>query len=143
METIVREDIVHDGALLAFVLRAGTNADGLKFYSRDTDFIQIGTWHYNAGQKLKAHIHKEFSREAQRTQEVVIVKKGAMRSTIFTPEEKPLTSVMLHEGDILVCLAGGHDFQIMDDHTEIIEIKNGPFFGVEKDKKIIERQGRA
>ena len=48
-----------------------------------------------------------------------------------------LTSIILNAGDIIVYLAGGHDFEILENNTQIFEVKNGPYLGTEKDKKII------
>jgi hypothetical protein len=40
-------------------------------------------------------------------------------------------------GDICIILTIGHGYQILEDNTKIVEVKNGPFTSVEKDKELI------
>ena len=43
------------GKLLAKHITADDIQDGLGFFSDDADFIQVGTWRYEAGKDLLAH----------------------------------------------------------------------------------------
>ena len=40
-----------------------------------------------------------------------------------------------YQGDLAVFGFGGHGYEILEDDTQIIESKNGPFISVDKDKK--------
>lgn len=135
--TGIKTEKIYDkeGNLLAFVLRAGDYPEGLNFYNEDRDFIQVGTWKYRKGKKIKTHNHLIFERKAERTQEVVFVKKGKMRLDIYDEQDDLLKSVVLTAGDVALQLAGGHGFEILKDDTQILEVKNGPYFGPEKDKR--------
>ena len=136
-QELKKQEIYDGDNLLAFVLKNGEYPEGLKFYNRDEDFIQVGTWNYNKGQKVKAHIHCFLNRLSKRTQEMVYLKSGKMKSNIYDEKGDLLTSIILNAGDIIVYLAGGHDFEILENNTQIFEVKNGPYLGTEKDKKII------
>ena len=67
-----------EGDLLAIILRSGDYPEGLNFYNKEEDFIQLGTWKYQKGQKIKGHNHLIFERAAQRTQEAVYLKSGKL-----------------------------------------------------------------
>lgn len=133
----IKEEIYAGEALIAFVLRSGDYVKGLKFYSNDDDFLQVGTWNYDKGQKLRPHSHKVFERTALRTQELVFVKSGLVKSNVYDDDDNLIKELILHPGDIVVYLAGGHDFEILENNSQIFEVKNGPFLGVEKDKRDI------
>ncbi len=129
---------VYDGNnLLAIVLRNGDYTEGVNFINDENDYIQVGTWNYDKGKLLKAHRHNVFKRIAKRTQEVVYVKSGKMKSNIYNEQDNLLTEIGLETGDIIIYLAGGHDFEILEDNTQVFEVKNGPYFGLEVDKHII------
>lgn len=108
--------------------------DGLKFFSADEDFVQVGTWGYDAGKELAAHFHNPLPREAGWTQEVLYIKQGAIRATVFGLSQQELGTVTAGAGDILVLLRGGHGYEILDDQTQVLEIKNGPYFGADRDR---------
>ena len=38
----------------------------------------------------------------------------------------------------MIILSGGHGYEILEDNTQIIEAKNGPFIDVETDKRKFE-----
>jgi len=124
------------GDLLAIIQRGDAWPEGLTFITGEETFIQVGLWHYPAGKKLALHRHKEASRSVLRTQEVVFIKRGAMRARIFDDTRKPVAEIELHAGDFAVLLAGGHDYKILEDGTQVLEVKNGPFPGVEADKEL-------
>tara|TARA_B100000579_G_C22387002_1_gene645481 strand:+ start:346 stop:651 length:306 start_codon:yes stop_codon:yes gene_type:complete len=97
-------------------------------------FVQVGSWWYDKGKMLDKHIHHDFERSAMRTQESVYVKKGSMRVTLYTEELEEFKEYDLFEGDLAVFAYGGHGYEILEDDTQIIESKNGPFVDVETDK---------
>ena len=127
---------IMDGNLvLAIIVRDADWEDGLNFISSENDYQQVGTWGYNRGQKLSPHIHLIEPREVRRTQEVIFVKSGCIRVSIYTEKEEFLKSVELKKGDTIVLLNGGHGYEILEDDTKVLEIKNGPYVGAEKDRK--------
>ena len=131
------EKITDDNLVLAIVIRKADWEEGLNFISADDDFMQVGIWGYNEGQKLNPHIHLKESRKVLRTQEVIFVANGRVRADIYTEQEKFLKSVELDAGDAMVLLNGGHGYEILDDDTRVLEIKNGPYVGAERDRKRI------
>ena len=129
--------IEHNGARLAYLIRSGDHEPGLRFFSRDSDYVQVGTWGYARGQTLLPHVHNVVPRLADRTQEVVHLLRGRLRASLFDDDGRPVTQVELGAGDTLVLLAGGHGYEILEDDTRVLEIKNGPYAGAEADRRRI------
>jgi len=126
--------IEHKGQIIAIVYKDSDWIKGLNFITPNDLFIQIGSWWYSKGKKLASHIHKEFPREATRTHEMTYVKSGAMRVLLYDEEMNYLDDFIIREGDLAVFAFGGHGYEILEDNTQIIESKNGPFVNVETDK---------
>lgn len=134
----MKTEKIMDGDLtLAIVIRDEDWEEGLNFVSSEEDYQQVGIWEYNKGKKLAPHIHLIEPREVLRTQEVVFVKEGRIRADIYTEKEEFLKSVELVRGDFIVLLNGGHGYEILEDDTKVLEIKNGPYVGADRDRKRI------
>lgn len=128
------ETIKHEGKILAIIYRDEDWVEGLNFITPDELFIQVGSWWYPKGKKLASHVHNDFERSAMRTQEMTYVKKGAMRVLLFDDQKNYLQDFVIKAGDLAVVAYGGHGYEILEDGTQIIEAKNGPFVDVETDK---------
>jgi len=130
METIKDGD-----ELLAIIYRNDDWVEGLNFITPNNLFIQAGSWHYNKGKKLASHIHKKHSRVANRTHECVYVKQGSLKVLLFDENKQFKKEFTLCAGDLAVMANGGHGYEILEDNTQILETKNGPFVDVETDKE--------
>ena len=62
------------------------------------------------------------------------MRKGSMRVTLYTEELTELGQFDLVEGELAVFAYGGHGYEILEDGTQVIESKNGPFIDVDSDK---------
>lgn len=124
-----------DGRPAAYLMRSNNWPAGLHFVTPDETFIQVGSWRYEAGRQLAAHVHKDYPRVATKTQEVVFVKQGKMKATLYNQAREAVHDVILEAGDLLVITEAGHGYEILSDDTQILEAKNGPFVSVEVDKE--------
>ena len=131
------EKIIDNNQILAIIIRTADWEKGLNFLSAEEDFQQVGIWGYNKGQKLLPHIHLNAPRIIHRTQEVIFVKNGRLRADIYNDKREFLNSVELSKGDTAILLYGGHGYEILEDNTKVLEIKNGPYLGAEKDRERI------
>lgn len=131
------EKIMNDGLILAIIIRNTDWEEELNFVSSEGDYQQVGIWGYNKGEKLASHIHLFKPRKVLRTQEVVFVKDGRIRADIYTENEDFLKSVELGKGDTIILLNGGHGYEILEDGTKVLEVKNGPYVGADEDRKRI------
>jgi len=127
----------HDGILVARVISAEQlwNGTALNFWSNDEDFIQVGTWTHPKGTILPAHTHNVFERSSFRTQEVVYVVSGSILAQLYSEDESLIAECVMREGELLVCLNGGHGYTILEKDSRVLEIKNGPYLGPDLDRR--------
>ena len=116
------------------IIYRGDWKEGSTWISFNEDPIQVGLFFYNKGQHLRSHTHKIYDRTANRTCETMYVIAGKARIKILNEKEKVIATRTLKTNDIYVSLWGGHSFDVLEHGTRIFEAKNGPYFGVEKDK---------
>lgn len=109
--------------------------EGLKFFSQDEEYIQVGTWGYDSGKQLLAHTHNPVPRQIEWTKEVLYVRKGSIHADVYDSAECKVAELIAHEGDLLVLLRGGHGYSILEDGTQVLEVKNGPYPGAELDRR--------
>ena len=128
------EIIKHESKVNVIIYRDDDWVEGLNFITPDNMFIQVGSWWYQKGKVLDKHVHNEFDRVGKRTQECVYVKRGSMKVTLYSEKFEELESFILYTGDLAVFAYGGHGYEILEDDTQIIESKNGPFIDVDTDK---------
>ncbi len=130
-------EVSKDGVILARIIRAkeAWSSEGLAFFSDDKEFIQAGSWNYSRGKELLAHTHNKVIRSVSHTQEVVFVKSGSLQAYIYDNKDNLVEEITAYKDDILIMLAGGHGYKILEDNTKVLEIKNGPYLGPDIDRK--------
>ncbi len=131
------EQIEDGGKLLAIVKRGEDWIPGLHFWTAPEAFIQAASWRYPAGKQLADHRHKIYERTVTRTQEVVFVKQGSMKIRIYTDHGRLVRTLILKCGDLAVMLEGGHGYEILEEDSQVLEVKNGPFIDVSVDKEAL------
>ena len=107
---------------------------GLDFLTPADLYVQVGTWWYDKGTTLDAHRHNDYERVSTRTHETVYVKQGKLRVLLYDEDDNYLTDFVLNHGDLVVLAYGGHGYQVLEDDTQVIESKNGPFTDVDRGK---------
>lgn len=125
---------------LVLILKEGDSPEGLKFHTQDSDFIQVATWNYNKGKKSSVHAHNLVERVANKTQEVIHIKSGKVKLAVYAEDDEFLKDVVLTAGDTAIIFAGGHGIEVLEDNTQALEIKNGPYPGMEKDKREVKNE---
>lgn len=122
------ERIFHGNTELALIIRSEYHAEGIKFVTPDDYSQQIAYMHHQKGKKIDAHIHNEVHRNIKFTQEVLIIRKGILRVDLYDDGQKYIESRMLHKGDLILLVSGGHGFEVIEE-IEMIEVKQGPYVG--------------
>ncbi len=122
------------GALLAYKIGPEL-ATGLSAYSSQEDFLQMLSWNYQAGTVLQTHEHLQAPRSVDHTQEAIVVLQGSLRADVFDSQRQPVDRVTVGAGECMVFLQGGHGYEILEDETRVLEIKNGPYPGAEADRE--------
>lgn len=128
-------EIIKDNIILAKHISSNEWGDGLKFYSNDDEYMQVGTWGYDKDKELLAHSHNEVSREVLYTQEVLYIKQGSIEASIYDINDNLVEKFIAKEGDVVILLRGGHGYRILEDKTQVLEVKNGPYVGADKDRR--------
>lgn len=108
---------------------------GLTPYSDDCDYVQVLSWEYAAGKQLQSHRHLRAPRTTTHTQEAIVVLSGRVQATIFDRNRSVAGQCEVGSKEALVLLSGGHGYEILEDNTRILEIKNGPYPGADVDRE--------
>ena len=122
---------VKDGQMVvAVIISAEYQPDKTEFITPDDYKQQFGFIVYEKGKTITPHLHRPVKRSITGTPETLIIKRGKVRVKLCTEEKKLLTTRELNEGDIILLIDGGHSFDMLEDAV-ILEIKQGPYMGVE------------
>ena len=114
-------------------------SEGLAFFTQESDYVQVGGCSYEKGKKIPAHSHLQYTRQAERTQEVLFVVSGSINAHIYDEYNKLIETIEVNTNEGVILLQGGHGFDVLDDNTKVLEIKNGPYPGPELDRKRIDQ----
>ena len=128
------EDVyVFDDVHYASVLRPLLVPEGLSFFTPDEKFIQVGTWNYDENKSLEAHFHNYFERSSFRTQEVVYVIDGKIKCNLYKEDTTFIESLIIDSGMLIIQHEGIHEYEMIQ-KSKVLEVKNGPYFGPDKDR---------
>jgi len=126
------------GEIIAIIYRNEDWVEGLNFFTPDDLNIQVGSWYYQKGKRISPHIHIVNPRQVDRTHEVTYVKQGKLKVLLYDEDKEFIEQFVLNEGDLAVYAYGGHGYEILENHTQVIEVKNGPFSDISPDKEKFE-----
>jgi len=122
-----KEDIRHNGQILATIIYAEEIESGVHFYVEDENALQVGKQLRFKGEKIRPHKHIPVKVERKETlQEVLYIEKGKVKITFYTDKWEEIDSRILNKGDMILLIKGGHGFEMLEE-TEMIEVKQGPY----------------
>ena len=133
MDKEIIEKIYSDDLHIASIVRPELSDEGLTFLTEDENFIQVGIWNYKKDTRLDTHYHNTFPRESTKTNETVYVVKGTIKCNLYKETGEKVSSHTIESGEMIVQFNGAHEYFIIDDAV-VIETKNGPYFGPDKDR---------
>ena len=125
---MIREYKDHNGVTMAIVIPKDHQANGIEFFTKDEDYMQIACMGHPSGHIISPHYHNKFSRTVDYTCESLIIRKGVVKVTLYD-DMQPVHVFEVNEGDIITMYSGGHGFEIIED-VDMVEIKQGPYLGV-------------
>ncbi len=132
------EKIFHNDQLLAIVVRDNFNEAGPTFFTGEEHGFQLSVHNVEKGKRYKAHISLPFKiLEGLNPNKVYFMKKGKSRIDLYDNEGAEIGETILNQGDLILFISGGHGCDILDD-SFMIELKQGPYRGVEQDKRSLE-----
>ena len=139
------QNISDDSGLLAVIIRADFQADGIVFATPNELPQQLGYMKRPAGYEINPHVHVLKRYDVQYSSETLFIRKGKVRIDFYSEDGQHLSSEILTAGDVVLLSRGGHGFEMLEE-SEIIEVKQGPyesdndkirFEGVEKNQIIL------
>ena len=133
MESKNTKQVYFEDKLYASVVDINNIPDGLSFLTNDDSYIQVGTWNYKKDKILDAHYHNYFERSSYVTQEIVYVLQGKIKCNLYQEDTTYIDFAIVESGMMIVQYKGVHEYEILE-NTKVIEVKNGPYFGPEKDR---------
>ncbi|UCD54939.1 MAG: hypothetical protein JSV93_05335 [Candidatus Omnitrophota bacterium] len=130
----IKEQIEHNGELLALIIRANYNPEKTEFITPETFKQQVGFIVYDANKDIEPHIHHEMPRNIKGTSEVLILRNGHVRVDFYSQKKNYTESRELFPGDVLILVSGGHGFHFHE-RSIFLEIKQGPYIGVQEKER--------
>lgn len=124
--------IFHNQLLLAIIIKAEYCKQGIEFFTDEKSSQQLGYMNRPEGYVILPHRHNLVPREVHLTQEVLFIKNGKVRIDFYDNNQNYIQSTILTKGDVILLADGGHGFKMLE-ASEIIEVKQGPYYG-EADK---------
>jgi dTDP-4-dehydrorhamnose 3,5-epimerase-like enzyme len=88
---------------------------------------QLGYMNRPRGYEIFPHLHNKVKRKVEYTNETLLIKSGKVRVDFYDGNKNYLKSQILNKGDVILLAQCGHGFQMLE-NTEMIEIKQGPYF---------------
>jgi uncharacterized protein with PhoU and TrkA domain len=125
------EHIACNGTPLAYIIRADIDPHETTFVTPGDFKQQVGFIVYPAGAEIPRHVHRPVERRLNETSEVLIVRRGHCEVDIYNNARDLVAVRKLSAGDVLILVAGGHGFRMLED-TVLLEVKQGPYTGLEE-----------
>lgn len=113
--------------VMAIYIPNDYSGTGIRFLTRDEDYMQVAYMGHPAGHSIIPHFHNRIARTIDYTCETLVIRKGLLEVTLYE-NQKALHVFQMKPGDIITLLSGGHGFETIED-VEMVEIKQGPYVG--------------
>jgi hypothetical protein len=123
--------------VLALIVRKEIMEPGIHFFTPGHYSQQLGCMRHPAGHVIEAHFHNPVPRAVHYTHEALFLRMGRLRVDFYAEAGTYLESRELEAGDVILLVAGGHGFEVLEE-VEMIEVKQGPYIG-EADKTRLTR----
>jgi len=131
------EKIELQGQVICLILRRELSCGGATFFTPPESSLQMGILQHRQGTELRPHVHRESVRTIKEVHEVLHIEYGMVEAIFYSDDGVMLGSSILRAGDTILLMRGGHGFRMIED-TRILEIKQGPYRGIEEDKRCLD-----
>jgi hypothetical protein len=125
------ERIGSNGKVYAYIIRGEIDPKQTTFLTPSDLKQQVGFVVYPAGGEVKRHVHRALERHLVGTSEVIVVRKGLCELDVYDDERRHVATRELRPGDIMIMTGGGHGFRMIED-TVLLEVKQGPYTGIDE-----------
>jgi len=130
--------LVEPSKLLHMVCRTCELSEPRIDVVEDKEYLQLAVLNYEKGRTFAAHKHifKEVPTQAI-AQESWVILEGKVKATFYDIDDQLLVTEELKQGDVSITLFGGHNYEILEEGTRVLEYKTGPYYGQKLDKVFI------
>jgi len=128
------EEIKSKGKILVYIIKNGQKIAKTHFLTPQNANMQVGYIVYPAKSVIPRHFHKKIIRRLDRTEEVLVVKKGSAYFDIYDGKKHLVATRRVKAGDIMIIVGGGHGFRVVKDLI-LLEVKQGPYTGVDEKER--------
>lgn len=128
------EVIEHEGIPLTYLVRTTAPPRTTTFLTPPEFKQQVGFVVYPEGAEIPRHVHRPLERRLVGTSEVILVQQGRCVLDIYSDDHRLVASRELVVGDLMLMVGGGHGFRMLED-TVLLEIKQGPYTGLEEKER--------
>lgn len=125
------ETITWNAKPLSYIIRRERLPDKTNFVTPPELNFQVGFVVHPAGAEVARHAHRPLEREITGTSEVLVVQRGRFEIDIYNDLRELVATRALRSGDIVLLVGGGHSLRMMED-TVLLEIKQGPYTGLDE-----------
>lgn len=122
-------EITSNNKLIAIIIYSNFKKDGIHFFTPDNLSQQLAYMSRPKDYQIVPHTHKEVPRHVTFTLETLLIRSGKVKVDLYNDENEYLESYQLQTGDVIFLASGGHGFTMLED-SEIIEVKQGPYAGI-------------
>lgn len=92
---------------------------------------QVGFVVYARGGEVRRHLHRPLERNIVGTSEVVVVRSGRCEVDFYDADKTLVATREMSTGDVMLMVGGGHGFRMLEE-TILLEIKQGPYTGIDE-----------
>lgn len=128
------EIIEDEGQPLTYVVRTSAPPTETTFLTPPEFKQQVGFVVYPKGGEIARHVHRPLERRLVGTSEVILVQKGRCLLDIYSDDCALVATRELGPGDLMLMVGGGHGFRMLED-TVLLEIKQGPYTGLDEKER--------
>ena len=128
------EKLESDGNIIAIIIRSDCQVKGFEVATEPAELLQVGINQREAGESCDIHLHprEELVSRSSIGSEIIHVIDGLVEIQITDVSKKHTQEVLLRTGDTAI-LYSAHGVTYLE-KTRVLEIKEGPYPGPEKDK---------
>jgi mannose-6-phosphate isomerase-like protein (cupin superfamily) len=119
--------------LIALIIRNNEPLNG--FIADQANPLQLGFLSFVKNHQVRPHEHRCLTKTVHKNQEFIYVVSGQLEVSFFN-KGQTFVKQRLETGDCLLQIRGGHGFRFLQP-TKIITVKQGPYRGKEREKKLL------
>jgi len=132
---------VEPSKILHMICRTSLVKDHRTDLIDEQQYLQLAFLKYEKGTTFKPHkhIYKDVPDTAI-AQESWVILSGKVKAIFYDLDDQVIHTDILEAGDLSVTLFGGHNYEILEENTQVLEYKTGPYYGQKLDKEFINEE---